>query len=86
MKPLIDAQQASKETMDAYVEMRRGYNTEQYQKMVQWIEALIVQNQTQMIMCAPNKLPDLQVRVKQFMALRSAMVDPGGASTGFTFD
>jgi len=86
MKPLLDANKAMQDTMDAYTAVRRSYKTEQYQEVVNWIEALIAQCQINMTSCAPAKLADVQVRVKQLSALRSALVDPGGAMTGFTFD
>lgn len=86
MTPLLDANRAMKDTMDAYTEVRRAYTTEQYRNVVAWVECLIVQCQVSMTSCAANKLPDVQVRLKQLMALRSALVDPGGATTGFTFD
>ena len=86
MKPLLDANQAMKDTMDAYTDVRRSYPTEQYQDFVRWIESLIAQCQIHMTSCAPAKLPDVQVRLKQLMAMRSALADPGGATTGYTFD
>ena len=86
MKPLLDASKAMQETMDAYTAVRRSYKTEQYQDVVNWIVALISQCQINMTNCAPAKLADVQVRLKQLIALRSALVDPGGAFTGYTFD
>ena len=72
--------------MDAYTAVRRSYKTEQYQEVATWIDSLIAQCQIHMTSCAAAKLPDVQVRLKQLMALRSALVDPGGATTGYTFD
>lgn len=86
MTPLLDQQKAAKDTMDAYTAVRRSYRTEHYREVVEWIECLMAQVQASMTSCAPAKLPDVQVRFKQLSALRSALVDPGGASTGFTFD
>lgn len=86
MKPLIDPSSAMKDTMDAYNAVRRCYKTEQYQDVVNWIECLIAQCQIHMTSCAAVKLNDVQVRLKQLLALRSALVDPGGATTGYSFD
>lgn len=86
MTPLIDQNKAMAETMAAYLDVRRSYTTEQYKNVVAWIEGLIVQNQIYMTECAPAKLPDTQIRLKQLMAMRSALVDPGGATTGYIFN
>lgn len=86
MKPLLDANQAMKDTMDAFTAVRRSYKTEHYQDFVKWIDGLIAQSQIHMTNCAPAKLPDVQVRLKQLIAIRSALLDPGGAFTGYTFD
>lgn len=86
MKPLLDANQAMKDTAEAYNAVRRAYRTEQYQDVINWFDALIAQTQTGMLSCAPAKLVDTQVRIKQLIALRAALADPGGATTGYTFD
>jgi hypothetical protein len=86
VKPLLDANSAMKNTMDAYTEVRHYMGNEQYKKTVEWLEALVCQHQIGMTTCAAAKLPDVQVRIKQLVALREALVNPGGASTGYTFD
>lgn len=75
-----------RETMDAYTNMRVHMKSPQYQSVVDWLSALLVQHQTNMTTCGKDKLADVQVRMKQLMALRASMVDMGGASTGYTFD
>lgn len=86
MIPLVDETKAMAATMEAYSELRRGFSTEQYKHFVEWIECLIAQHQAAMTTCAPSKLEHKQVRVKQLISMRSALVDPGGAFTGYTFD
>ena len=86
MTPILDENRAMTETMEAYSDVRRGIGTEQYQNFVAWIECLIAQHQAAMTACAPDKLANKQVRVKQLISMRSALVDPGGAFTGYTFD
>lgn len=86
MIPLIDENKVMLQTMEAYTELRRGIGTEQYKNFVDWIECLIAQHQAAMTNCAPDKLANKQVRVKQLISMRSALVDPGGAFTGYTFD
>lgn len=85
MTPLIDQNKAATETMIAYSDLRNHMGSDQYKTFVAWVEALIVQHQSQMTDCAPAKLLDIQVRVKQLISMRAALVDPGGAYTGFTF-
>jgi hypothetical protein len=75
-----------RETMQAYSDMRVHHGTEAYKLVAEWLDSLICQNQISMTSCGKDKLSDAQVRIKQLMALRSAMVDPGGAYTGYTFD
>ncbi len=86
MNPLLDANKAMIEAQQAFNDMRVYKGNEQYKSVVDWIEALIVQHQVSMNTCGREKLADVQVRVKQLVAMRSALVDPGGAFTGFTFD
>ena len=86
MKPLLDANAAMKNTMDTYTEVRQYMGSEQYKRTVEWIESIIIQNQIAMTSCAASKLPDVQVRIKQLVALREALANMGGASTGYTFD
>ena len=86
MTPIIDENKAMAETMEAYSDLRRGIGTEQYKHFVEWIECLIAQHQAAMTTCAPDKLANKQVRVKQLISMRSALVDPGGAFTGYTFE
>ena len=86
MIPNLDAGAAMRETMDAYSNMRVHMKSPQYKAMVEWLEALLVQHQISMTTCGKDKLADAQVRIKQLMALRASMVEPGGASTGYTFD
>ena len=86
MTPNLDAGAAMRETMDAYSNMRVHAKSPQYQAVVEWLSSLIVQHQINMTNCGKDKLADVQVRIKQLMALRASMVEPGGASTGYTFD
>ena len=86
MIPNLDAGAAMRETMEAYSDMRLHSSSVQYKAVVDWINALIVQHQINMTNCGKDKLADVQVRIKQLMALRASMVEPGGASTGNTFD
>lgn len=86
MIPNLDAGAAMRETMEAYSDMRLHSSSVQYKAVVDWINALIVQHQINMTNCGKDKLADVQVRIKQLMALRASMVEPGGASTGYTFD
>ena len=86
MIPNLDAGAAMRETMDAYSNMRVHMKSPQYKAVADWIEALVVQHQINMISCGKDKLPDAQVRLKQMIALRASMVETGGASTGYTFD
>lgn len=86
MTPLLDAQKAMAEAQDSFNHMRLYSGTEQFKSVVGWIDSLIVQQQTHMIDCGKDKLADSQVRLKQLISLRSALVSPGGATTGFTFD
>lgn len=86
MTPILDANKAMIEAQDAFNAMRHYKSTEQYKKVVEWIESLIVQHQVSMNQCGKEKLPDVQVRIKQLIAMRSAMLDAGGAFTGYTFD
>ena len=52
----------------------------------QWLDALIVAQQSHMTTCNAARLEAAQIRVKQLMALRNALAAPGGASTGHCFD
>ena len=75
-----------RETMTAYSAMRAHSGSQQYKAVAEWISALIVQHQIAMTSCGKDKLPDAQVRLKHLITLRSSMLDPGGATTGYTFD
>lgn len=86
MTPNLDANQARIEAGHAYTELRAHANSQAYIAAVKWIDALIVQTQCQMTDCGPDKLAANQIRIKQLRAQRSALVDPGGATTGFVFD
>lgn len=86
MKPLLDANKAMTDAQEAFNTMRVYMGNEQYKSVVTWIESLLAQHQVSMNTCGKDKLADVQVRIKQLTALRSALVDPGGAFTGFTFD
>lgn len=86
MIPLLDQQRAMADAQEAFNHMRLYKGTEQYKSVVEWIESIIVQQQTGMINCGKDKLADAQVRLKQLISLRSALQDPGGAFTGYTFD
>ena len=81
-----DATKALHASMESFTELRHYYGNEQYKRMVEWIEALATQHQVAMTSCAAAKLPDVQVRLKQLIGLRDALVNPGGANTGYTFD
>ncbi len=85
MNPILDANQAMIDAQNAFNELRHYKGTEQYKRMLTWVEALIVQQQCAMTSCGKDKLEESQVRLKQMIALRSALVDPGGAFTGFIF-
>jgi hypothetical protein len=85
MIPLLDANRAMSDAQSAFTEMRHYKGNEQYKRTVEWIESLIVQHQVSLNDCGKEKLADVQVRIKQLIAMRSAMVDPGGAFTGFVF-
>lgn len=86
MKPVTDQNLAMADTMATYTDLRAYYGNEQYKTFAAWIECLIAQHQAAMTTCAPDKLANIQVRVKQLISMRSALVDPGGAFTGYTFD
>jgi hypothetical protein len=86
MTPNIDANRAHQETSAAYLELKAHAKSPQYEAAVKWIDALLVQAHAYMADCAPANLPAAQIRLKQLRAMRSALVDPGGASTGFVFD
>lgn len=83
MTPILDAHRAMSDAQTAFNDMRIFKGTEQYKRVVDWIEAIIVQQQCAMNDCAPDKLPAMQIRLKQLIALRSALLDAGGAFTGF---
>lgn len=83
MTPILDAHRAMNDAQSAFNEMRLYKGTEQYKRVVEWIEAIIVQQQCAMNDCAADKLPAMQIRLRQLIALRSALLDPGGAFTGF---
>lgn len=86
MTPNIDAGRAHRDAAQAYAEFRAHAHSQQYGACVKWIDSLLVQQQATMVDCGKDKLADAQVRLKQLRALRSALVDPGGASTGHVFD
>ena len=86
MKPILDANKAMRDSMEAYSSMRNFISSPCYTATIEWIEGLITQTQASMLSCAKEKLPDAQVRLKQLISMRSALVDPGGATTGYTFD
>lgn len=86
MTPNLDSNQARLETGAAYTELKLYAGSTTYTALVRWIDALIVQTQAHMVDCAADKLRDAQTRLKQLRAQRSALVDPGGAMTGFQFD
>lgn len=85
MTPLLDAEQARKDAGTAYAAMRAHRHTEAYSDVLHWIDSLIAQHQAHMTACKPDALPLHQIRIAQLVALRSAMVGGGGASTGFVF-
>lgn len=86
MTPILDANKAMAEAQAAFNAMRDYKGNDQYKRTVEWIEALIVQQQANMLSCGKEKLSDAQVRLKQLIGMRSALIDPGGAFTGFSFD
>ena len=86
MRPLLDGGQAHQYAARASAVLRTHAATPVFADLVAWIEALIVQQQTHMVLCARERLGDAQVRLKQLMALRAALVEPGGAVTGHVFD
>lgn len=86
MRPLIDSGLIHQATAAAHASVREHRNTQGYNDVAAWIEALIVQQQAHMVLCARERLGDAQVRLKQLIALRAALVEPGGAATGHVFD
>lgn len=86
MTPVIDASAAHNGLMAAYTSLRQHYKSDAYAAVVAWIDGLICAQQAYMATCGRDKLGDAQVRLKQLAAQRSALVDPGGATTGYQFD
>lgn len=83
---MIDSGLAHAQTTAAYLAVREYAKTEPYVATVRWLEALIDQQLSHMASCGRDRLADAQVRLKQLMALRSALADPGGAFTGHQLD
>ena len=86
MKPVIDQTKASAELMEAYTYMRSFFGNEQYKSVIDWVDGLIAMHQAHICNCGKDKLVDSQVRIKHLISLRRSLADPGGATTGFTFD
>lgn len=85
MKPATDTNAGHKDTAVAHAEIRSHRHTEPYRALIDWLDALIAQVQAAMVACNRDKLADHQIRLQQLIALRDALVAPGGASTGFIF-
>lgn len=88
MTPVLDTHAAHLQAQGAIAALRDAYHakTDTYAAVVAWISALVAAQQAYMTSCGRDKLADAQVRLKQLIALRSALVDPGGATTGHQFD
>lgn len=78
-----DAMAARDALMAAYSDLRAQCHTETYALVVKWLDGLLVAQQAHMTDCNPARLEAAQTRVKHLISLRRALVDPGGAFTGY---
>lgn len=87
LKPMsADPNQAGDVTRAAYALVKLYDKTDAYGAVVQWIDALITQQQAAFVTLPADKLPGAQKRLKQLIAMRDALCAPGGAFTGFLTD
>lgn len=87
MSPNTDAGRAHEAGAEAYAELRIHKDTQPYRAIVAWLDALATQQQIWMTTCAPDRLPAAQIRLKQLIAQRDALVRPIEAgNTGHVFD
>lgn len=88
MTPVLDTHAAHLLAQGTIAALRAPHHakTDTFAAFVAWINALVSAQQAYMTSCGRDKLADAQVRLKQLIALRSALVDPGGATTGHQFD
>jgi hypothetical protein len=85
MHPNLDPQAASVACEAKLVTVREFKGTECYVAFGDWLDALIVQHQVQMLECAPDRMPAVRTRIKQIVALRDAL-SAETWSTGYIFD
>ena len=70
----------------AYADLCGHRDSHAYRAVLDWIEALGVQQQALMATCPRDKLADVQTRLRQLVALRDALAAPGDGGTGHVFD
>ena len=86
MSANTDPGRAHDATSLAYAEVLLHIGSHGYRAVVEWLEALIAQQQAAMTSCARDKLGDAQVRLRQLIAMRGALASPDSAGTGHVFD
>ena len=84
MRPITDVTEAGKAAAEAHANLMKQRHTDAYRLMVEWLDALAAQHQAHALTMPVERLADNQVRTRQLIALRDAMVVQNG-SMGFVF-
>ena len=82
----VDPEAARIRLMNALAEIKGQDKSEAFAATVNWLDALIVMQQSQVSQIKPEKLVNVQARLKQLVELRKALTAPGICSTGFIFE
>ncbi len=82
----VDPEAARIRMMNAHAAIKAQDKSEAFAAAVNWLDALIVMQQSQVSQIKPEKLVNVQARLKQLVELRKALTAPGIGSTGFIFE
>lgn len=82
----VDPEAARTRLMNALAEIKGQDKSEAFAAAVNWLDALIVMQQSQVSQIKPERLVSVQARLKQLVELRKALTAPGIGSTGFIFE
>ena len=82
----VDPEAARIRLMNALAEIKGQDKSEAFAATVNWLDALIVMQQSQVSQIKPEKLVNVQARLKQLVELRKALTAPGIGYNGFIFE
>lgn len=83
---LPDTSRAHHAIQAAYAELREHVDTKAMSAVVDWLDSLIDYNRMAMTEVTREKLPDLQTKTRQLVAVRKAITNPDSAGIGLLIE